>query len=92
MYNAIIRELKEEAGIVVKSHPELYGIYLHYYFGMHDYPILFIVKEYEKIPSNSLEIAEFNWFSYAELPLDTTPATKRRLDEYFQKEDSSQMW
>lgn len=38
---AVIRELKEETGLIVSSEePLLFGIYYHTYLGVNDYPII----------------------------------------------------
>lgn len=89
---AIIRELQEEAGVIVAQEPELFGIYLNLSRGVSDYPVLYIVKEYSLVPSNSPEIKEKGWFDYSQLPKDTTPATMARLKEYFQHLPADLNW
>lgn len=89
---AIAREIKEEAGIIVQEAPELFGVYFNIYFGVNDYPILFIVKNFTTIASHSPEISKIAWFDYANLPTDISPATKKRLDEYFLKLPTAEHW
>lgn len=92
VYDAIVRELLEETGIIVQSSPKLFAIYLHNYAGTSDYPVLFVIKKYEKITTKSIEIAEIDWFNYDALPEDITPGTQRRLDEYFKHRPPAYNW
>src|SRR3990167_11509685 len=65
---ALLRELKEEAGLTVIDKPQLFGIYYHPYLGVSDYPIIYVVKEYTVAPAYSPEIEQMGWFDYAALP------------------------
>ena len=89
---AVKRELIEEAGVIVNTEPELFGIYFQNYLGSDDYPILYIVKDFQLTTSNSSEIAEIARYSYENLPTDTTPSTRRRLAEYFDNANISAHW
>lgn len=80
---AVVRELREEVGIIPNERPTLFEIYYHRYLGGHDYPIIFIVKNYHCIKANSPEIEAVGWFSYDNLPQMISAGTKRRLVEYF---------
>lgn len=89
---ALLRELKEEVGIIAKEEPELFGIYFNNYSGVNDYPIIFIIKNYELIKTYSPEIETFDWFSYEAVPERVSPGTQRRLDEYFIHSNQSDIW
>lgn len=90
---AVIRELKEETGLVVApEEPQLFGIYHHTYLGVNDYPVIYVVKNYSTVPAHSGEIEQMNWFHYAELPEMTSPGTRRRLTEYFTESAHSERW
>lgn len=89
---ALLRELKEEVGVSVVGEPELFGIYYHTYFGVHDYPVIYIVKKYTREECSSPEIAETGWFSYENLPEMTSPGTRKRLNEYFKKIPPTERW
>jgi len=90
--NAVIRELKEEVGLVPTEEPELFGIYFHTYLGVNDYPVIFIVKNYSLIKSDSPEIEKMGWFHYDQLPEMVSPGTKRRLTEYFTNTVRAERW
>lgn len=89
---ALQRELKEEVGIITKEEPKLFGIYFHTYLGVNDYPIIFIIKNYDLIDASSPEIEALAWHYYDSLPEMVSPGTKRRLDEYFTNSKKSDRW
>jgi 8-oxo-dGTP pyrophosphatase MutT (NUDIX family) len=90
---AVIRELKEETGLIVAPYePVLFGIYYHTYLDVNDYPVIYIVKNYTCMPARSGEIEQMKWFHYDELPEMVSPGTKRRLIEYFTKVPPSERW
>lgn len=81
---AIRRELMEEAGLTVTGPLSLFGVYKNAWRGRHDYPILFIVRDFEGTArvADTLEIAEIGWFAPDALPPGTTPKTIDRLNEF----------
>jgi 8-oxo-dGTP pyrophosphatase MutT (NUDIX family) len=89
---AIIRELKEEVGIIPNEDPQLFGIYHHTYLEVNDYPIIFVVKNYSSVSAHSPEIEQIGWYAYENLPAMVSPGTKRRLSEYFYKTPQSDSW
>lgn len=90
--SALLRELKEEVGLITKEEPKLFGIYFNNYSGVNDYPIIFIIKNYDLIKIYSHEIEAFDWFSYEALPEMVSPGTQRRLDEYFNHFIQADIW
>ncbi|KTC80376.1 NUDIX domain-containing protein [Legionella cherrii] len=89
---ALIRELKEEVGIIPTEEPQLFGIYFHTYMGVNDYPVIFIVNNFTSVNANSHEIEQMAWYDYDHLPEMVSPGTKRRLDEYFAKNARCDRW
>lgn len=90
---ALIRELKEEAGITVTGHPELFAVYHHIFQKRDDYVAFYIVRDFEEdLMSYSLEIAKKKWFSLDGLPDGITPATQRRIEEFLGKAPKSERW
>ncbi len=91
---AIIREVHEEAGIIVKETPVLFGIYTHRILGANDYPMLYIIKEF--IQSNetklSREIKQARWFEVNRLPDNTTESTRERIKEYLHGLSPNDTW
>ncbi|WP_242605423.1 NUDIX domain-containing protein [Legionella anisa] len=88
----MIRELKEEVGIIPLVPPQLFGVYYHTYLDVHDYPIIFIIKRFDVINASSPEIEESGWFTYDSLPEMISPGSKRRLDEFFTETIPSDRW
>jgi ADP-ribose pyrophosphatase YjhB (NUDIX family) len=82
---ALARELKEEAGVVVKGRPELFGLFTNFALLPSDHIALFIVREWERpsVPPPNREIAESQFFSRTDLPDGITQGTSRRLSEIF---------
>jgi ADP-ribose pyrophosphatase YjhB (NUDIX family) len=80
---ALRRELEEEACIGVKGTPHLHGVFFNERVSRRDHVLVYVVREFdvlgEKKPDS--EIAEAGFFPLDALPEDTTPATRRRLDE-----------
>ena len=89
---ALLRELKEEVGVILTEEPQLFGIYFHNNLGVSDYPIIFVIKDYHFVTANSPEIEQIAWYDYSALPEMISPGTKRRLDEYFANTIKSQYW
>lgn len=89
---AIFRELLEEVGLTPTEEPELFGVYHSNSEKRDDYVAFYIVKKFEMKEVYSPEIHEKKWFSLHDLPLDTTPATKRRIDEFLGQRQKSDMW
>ncbi|MCP0914642.1 NUDIX domain-containing protein [Legionella sp. 27cVA30] len=88
---AIIRELKEEVGIILTHKPQLFSVY-HKRHHWDDYIILFICKHFIQEAVNSPEIAEQKWFPLKKLPPDVSPATKRRILEYQNQLELTEEW
>lgn len=86
------REVLEEVNIKCEQ-LELLGIYYSNHQKRDDYVAVY----YSLVDSNhyqidNKEISEAEWFSYHELPKDISPATKRRIEEYFNKTPKSDRW
>lgn len=90
--DAIIREVKEEAGIIVKDTPQLFGVYFHQVQGVNDYPILFVITDFTHASVNCAEIEEIGWFDMEELPKDTSQSTCYRLEEFFLNQRRKMFW
>lgn len=90
---AVIRELREEVGLIItEEEPLLFGIYHHTYLGVNDYPIIYVIKNYSQVACHSNEIEDTGWFSYDALPEMISPGTKRRLNEYFTGSGFAEKW
>lgn len=89
---AVLRELKEEVGLIAQEEPQLFGIYINTYLGVHDYPAIFVVKNYTLVKAYSPEIEKIDWFDYEKLPEMISPGTRRRLSEYFSNTTQIDNW
>ncbi len=79
---AIIREVKEETGIMVNEPPTLFAIYRHKIFGASDYPLLYVVNDFSNgtfTPTS--EIKQAKWFPLNNLPKETSESTHARIAE-----------
>lgn len=79
---AMQRELMEEVGIKCLKPPQLFNVYYNHRENRDDYIIFYIIDHIEQTPQDCLEISAFQWFSLSDLPLDISPATQRRINEY----------
>ncbi len=81
--DAIIREVREETGLIVNQEPMLFAVYSTLIMGASDYPLLYVIKEFSCAPSHTLcrEIKQARWFALDNLPMDTTESTRLRIQE-----------
>ena len=96
---SLIRELREEAGILVEGHPKLFGIYDHRRVFPGDHIALYIVRTWRQpeVPKPNHEIAEQGFFAVADLPANVSPPTSARIKEIFASDrpgsgPPSEMW
>lgn len=89
---AIFRELFEEVGVIPTEEPELFSVYHSNFEKRDDYVVFYIVKKFEIKDSYSPEIADKKWFCVQDLPSETTPATRRRIEEFLGHRKKSDRW
>ncbi|MGU3496695.1 NUDIX domain-containing protein [Xanthobacteraceae bacterium A53D] len=77
------RELREEANTHLTGPLALHGFFFNPASGGRDYVACYHASgvAFGPLPARSLEIAEVGAFALDGLPPDTTPATRRRLNE-----------
>ncbi len=77
------RELQEEAQVRATGPLLLHGVFFNIHAGGRDHVVCYRVPAFEigPEPAPSLEIAAVAWWPLDALPADTTPATRRRLQE-----------
>jgi 8-oxo-dGTP pyrophosphatase MutT (NUDIX family) len=81
-YDAVRREVQEEAGIVIEGEPRLHGLYANHQQFMGDHLACFVIRTYRQEPfAPTREIAAAQFFATDALPAGTTGGTKRRLAE-----------
>lgn len=89
---AIIREVREEVGGVVKKPVKLLATYYNPKLGWDDYVLLFKVELLQQYESFDREIAEVRWFNIYKLPDDITPSTQKRIKEHVFNESLADYW
>lgn len=91
---AVIRELAEEAGVICKSEPQLFGIYTNFTALPSDHICLFLVHDWSQPhpPGPNHEIAEHGFFPCDNLPDETRDAVHRRISEIRDGAPASELW
>lgn len=91
--DALRRELEEEAGVAAADAPILFGCYSNHANFPNDHVLVFQIPEWRAcLPRGNGEIAERGFFALDELPHDTTPGARRRLDEIYRGAAQSALW
>lgn len=92
--SALFREIREEAGVISNTKPELLGIYANFASFPSDHIALYRIQDWQqpKDPKPNHEIAEHRFYSLDNLPPDIHEASKRRLDEIFKGRPRQLMW
>jgi 8-oxo-dGTP pyrophosphatase MutT (NUDIX family) len=94
MYQALVKEMREEAGIELRERAALFGVYANNTESARDHVVLFVTHNWQQRPLSlpTREIAELGFFDPAALPVDTTPATRRRIEELASDGTPDQYW
>jgi 8-oxo-dGTP pyrophosphatase MutT (NUDIX family) len=94
VFEALTRELQEEAGVHLSGEPELYGLYSNSSYFPGDHIALFLIRDWHQpsVPRPSREIAEQRFVSGDELPSEINRPTRDRILEILQKKPRSQTW
>ena len=82
---AIRREIAEEVGIAEVAITGVLGVYHNRAEAKDDHVIVFTAHVADPgllVAADPREIAEAAWFAIERLPEGTSPATRRRIDEY----------
>jgi 8-oxo-dGTP pyrophosphatase MutT (NUDIX family) len=91
---ALIRELKEEAGVIVSGPVELFGLYANFRVFPSDHAALFVVRRWKQreTPGPNHEIAEQTFFKPDALPTELNMSTHQRILEFLDGAPRSHMW
>ncbi len=92
--DAVIRELREETGVVVPDEAgiDLFGAYSNLFEGKSDYIVVFSVRDWHQVATSDAEIVEHGFFDPSEPPPETSPGTRRRLAELTGDRPHSHAW
>ncbi len=91
---ALVREVVEEGNVAVVGRPRLIGFHYNSSASRRDHVATYVVSDFRvlgpKVPDR--EIAEAGFFALADLPRETTQATRRRLAELTGEAAPSPVW
>lgn len=94
-FDAVGRELTEEAGIALSGPPRLLSVFQNAHASARDHVVLFhcpdwIQEHTPNVPNR--EIAEVGFFPMDDLPKDMSPGTMRRIQEWRNNEVATPVW
>lgn len=92
--DAIVREVREETGLIIATPTKPFAVYLNKWNGLDDYPILYVIKEHDGRPTvnDAIEIEAVNWFHLDALPPEITIKTRSRIEEALGLRSVSTHW
>jgi len=91
--DALIREMREEAGLIVEGRPVLISAHSNERYFRGDHVLVYRIDRFTMTDRTSHgEIAEVGWFHPAALPDDAHRATRARLAEIFDGADAPASW
>jgi ADP-ribose pyrophosphatase YjhB (NUDIX family) len=91
---ALARELKEEAGVILGAAPSLFGLYANFQHFPGDHVALFVVRDWRQthVPAPTFEIREQRLFPAAALPADAAGPVARRIAEVLGDSPRGNSW
>jgi 8-oxo-dGTP pyrophosphatase MutT (NUDIX family) len=91
---ALIREVQEEAGVIVQGRPKLFGLYDNQRLFPGDHIALYVVRSWTQpvVPPPNREIAEQGFFAAGNLPSGLNPQTGLRIREILSSGAPAEMW
>ncbi len=94
MQESLQRELSEEGNIELTGAPVLKSIHANRQASKRDHVALYLVEAFRQTGPKKpdREIAEAGFFALDALPDDTTPGTRRRINEAINGEPASRFW
>jgi ADP-ribose pyrophosphatase YjhB (NUDIX family) len=91
---ALGRELREEACIVMDEPPALVGVFFNQRVSRRDHVLVYVIRRFTVLEAKQpdREIAEAGFFPLDRLPEGTTSATRNRLAEILEGQPLSPNW
>ncbi len=86
------RETREEGGVEIDGAVELFGMYANFTAHCCDHVALYVARRWRPVVSHSVEVVETRFAAPHDLPTDTTPATRRRIEEFLGRADRVAHW
>jgi|SRR5215203_2295041 8-oxo-dGTP pyrophosphatase MutT (NUDIX family) len=92
--SALARELGEEARIALSGPPTLHGIFFNAKISRRDHVLVYVVRAFRVLEPKrpDQEIAEARFFPLGRLPGETSPATRRRIEEILRGSPTPETW
>ena len=91
--DALIREMREEAGLIVEGRPALVSVHANERHFRGDHVLVYRIDRFALTDRTSYgEIADIGWFDPHDLPDDAHRATRDRLAEIFGGADCAASW
>jgi 8-oxo-dGTP pyrophosphatase MutT (NUDIX family) len=81
LVEAIRRECEEELGAQLKD-VQLFGAYSNFYEYKNDHITIFLSTNFTINGNMDTEIEDYDFFSIHDLPTQTSPGSKKRIEEY----------
>jgi ADP-ribose pyrophosphatase YjhB (NUDIX family) len=90
----LARELREEGNIELTGSPVLHAVYFNRRMSPRDHVAVYVVRSFQQSapPQPNHEIVQHGFFPIAELPADTSPATRARIAEVVSGLTVSETW
>ena len=82
---AVKREVHEELGSEIRS-MELFGVYSNFFEGKNDHIAVFLTDDFSIGKAGSSEIEKVKTFPINGLPSNTSPGSRRRIEESLRKD------
>ena len=90
---AVIRELREEAGVGVLGRPQLAGVHANHRVFRGDHVLVYRIDTWEPCAASQQgEIKAVDWFAPDALPAGASPGTRRRIAEALGGVEASPHW
>ncbi|MDQ8027708.1 MAG: NUDIX domain-containing protein [Brevundimonas sp.] len=90
---ALIREMREEAGLIVEGRPQLVSVHSNERYFRGDHVLVYRMDRFSMTERSSHgEIAEIGWFDPTALPQDAHRSTRDRLAEVFGTREATLHW
>jgi ADP-ribose pyrophosphatase YjhB (NUDIX family) len=91
--DALVREMHEEAGVIVEGRPTLVSVHANERFFRGDHVLVYRIDRFSMTDrTHHGEIAEIGWFDPTALPADAHRATRARLAEVLGGAEVNPVW
>ena len=96
LVQALTRELREEVGVTIEGPVHLHGTFSNMSEGKSDHITVFVVDRWSRASGDErdgdAEIEATGRFPADDLPDDTSPGTRRRIEEWADRREPSFDW